>query len=71
MSLLTRAAIILLIDSILATLFYIGGRIIIADMGLTPPDWQAWFWFTSIVVTPILYVLIDVTSDLSGNRRYW
>lgn len=52
-------AIAALVAFILAILMYIFGRIVIADMGLTPPSFQAWFWGSLFVGVPLIWAWVQ------------
>lgn len=46
-----------------ATAGYVGGRIILPEMGLTAPGWWAWFWLLSwiaVFVAPITLLVAVV-----------
>lgn len=43
-----------------AALEYFGGRIILPEMGLTPPGYWPWFWFTGLALLATVLGVIGV-----------
>ena len=55
-------------STLFSTMFYIAGRILLPDMGLSAPDWWAWFWATFLVIGPLVLILLIAQTD--ELRRY-
>lgn len=61
----------LLFALLLSTLQYFGGRIVLPEMGLTPPGWWAWFWLSYIIEMPLLTVWAVAQAEIANSARYW
>lgn len=66
-----RFLIYILFALALSVFQYIGGRIILPEMGLTAPGLWAWFWLASLVELPILTFWAIFQAEIGKTTRFW
>lgn len=71
MSTFLRFVIWFLFALLLATFQYVGGRIVLPEMGLTPPGWWAWFWISYIIELPLLTLWAVAQAEIAKVARFW